>query len=154
MARARTLTAEVTGQILGNLRLGCFDREAAEAAGVSWETFHEWVLRGEGKHPTLKPTAPLAQFAREVRQAKAQARRDAEWEVRKTNPLAWLRYGPGREQPSHPGWTACDRTEVTSPDSEPVTFNLVIEKPPECQEFMEWMKRRDAPARQDAERKP
>jgi hypothetical protein len=131
MARATRLTSEVRGQILGNLRLGCFDQEAAEAAGVPWETFHEWMLRGEGKHPTRKPTAVLTRFAREVRHAKAQARRDAEWEVRKTNPLAWLRYGPGRDRPEHPGWTDGSRAEVSEPSGEPLNFQLIIEQPKE-----------------------
>ena len=44
-------------------------------------------------------------FHEEVRQARAQSRVAAEAEVRRDNPLAWLRFGPGRQRPGEPGWT-------------------------------------------------
>lgn len=34
----------------------------------------------------------------------------------RTNPLAWLRYGPGRERAGEPGWT--ESREVTAPEPE------------------------------------
>ena len=48
---------------------------------------------------------PFRQFRRDVLKAAAQARVRAEVQVRKVSPLAWLRYGPGRDRPGEPGWT-------------------------------------------------
>lgn len=45
-------------------------------------------------------------FADRVVRAHAQARLSREIAVANTNPLAWLRLGPGRDRgPDEPGWT-------------------------------------------------
>ena len=61
-------------------------------------------------------------FHEEVRQARAQSRVAAEAEVRRDNPLAWLRYGPGRQRPGEPGWT--ESRELLGQDGGPVRFTL------------------------------
>ena len=43
-------------------------------------------------------------------------------EVRRDNPLAWLRYGPGRERPGEPGWT--ESREILGQDGGPVKITL------------------------------
>ena len=60
----------------------------------------------------------------DVREARAQARVAAETEVRRDNPLAWLRYGPGRDRAGEPGWT--ERHEIAGADGAPVRFTLAL----------------------------
>ncbi len=106
--RPTKLTPEVHRQVVAYFRAGSFEWVAAEAAGVSKSTFHRWLQRG-----ATETRGAYHAFAEEVRQAKAQARVAAETEVRRTNPVAWLRYGPGRERPDEPGWTERQQHEVT-----------------------------------------
>jgi len=65
-----------------------------------------------------RETKRFREFREDVERAAAEARQAAEWEVRKTNPLAWLRYGPGRDRPGKPGWT--DAKQITGEDAGPV----------------------------------
>jgi hypothetical protein len=100
------LTPEVQQKIVAFVRAGSYDWVAAEANGVDRQTFWEWIRRGEGReHPDRPPTDLYANFAKEVREARAQARSAAEVEVRQANPEFWLRCGPGKERPGEPGWT-------------------------------------------------
>lgn len=103
--RTTKLDETATQQILTYIRAGAFDWVAAQAAGISVSTFAEWMRRGEGRDRVRGPNAAYAKFAAEVRTARAQARVVREIEVAKTNPLAWLRSGPGRTRPGEPGWT-------------------------------------------------
>lgn len=101
MARANSLTSAVEAKILGYIRAGGFAHVAAEAAGVSRETFTSWLERGS------RPGArePYRSFVQQVRETLAQARLRAEIAVMDKMPLHWLRYGPGRETTEAPGWT-------------------------------------------------
>jgi hypothetical protein len=80
---------------------------AAEANGIDRQTFWEWIRRGEGTEHTDRPqTARYAKFAKEVREARAQSRARAEIRVQEADPVKYLIYGPGRDRPDAPGWTA------------------------------------------------
>ena len=79
---------------------GAFDWVAAEAAGIGRRTFYDWMRRGEAGEQ------PFAELLTAVRRARASARVGAERTVRKRDPLAWLRLGPGRERADEPGWTS------------------------------------------------
>jgi hypothetical protein len=125
VGRSSLLTPEVQQRIVEKIRAGTFDWVAARSAGISPRTFSEWMARGEERDDrTCEPV--FAQFAVEVRRAQAEARSEAEIVVRKEAPLAWLRYGPGRDRPGEPGWT--DSTEVTNrfPDNGAPAFILVF----------------------------
>ena len=98
--RRSKLTPEVQQQVVSFIRAGAFDWVAAEAAGIGKSTFYRWLDRGKNAS-----SGAHHEFWDEVRQARAQARVAAETEVRRDNPLAWLRFGPGRERPGEPGWT-------------------------------------------------
>ena len=98
--RPTKLSPEVHQRIVAFIRAGSYAWVAAEAAGVSKTTFHRWLQRG-----AEEARGRYREFADDVRQAQAQARVAAETEVRRTNPVSWLRYGPGRERPGEPGWT-------------------------------------------------
>ena len=76
--------------ILALVRQGVFASVAAQTAGVAPRTFHDWMARGEGRHPTRPPTRRLQAFAKAVRTARAQARMDAETRVHQEDPRHWL----------------------------------------------------------------
>jgi len=98
--RPTELTPEVHAKIARHIRAGAFDWVAACACGISSATFYRWMQWGaEGR-------AEFREFREDVLTARAEARVVAEIEVRKTSPFNWLRYGPGRDRPEEPGWTA------------------------------------------------
>ena len=98
--RRSKLTSEVHQRVVSFIRAGAFDWVAAEAAGIGKSTFYRWLDQGKNAASGIHH-----EFWEDVRQARAQARVAAETEVRRDNPLAWLRFGPGRERPAEPGWT-------------------------------------------------
>ena len=119
MAGRRTkLTLELQDQIVRFICGGAFDHVAAQAAGIGPSTFYRWLERGE-----QQPRGPYAGFRTAVLDARAQARAGAEIEVHRDNPLAWLRYGPGRDRLGEPGWT--DRQEHIV-EQIPVKFTLKL----------------------------
>lgn len=95
--RASLLTPEVQHRIVSYIRAGAWEYVAAGAAGVSYTTFNVWMTSQNPRY---------AEFQSAVREARLQARATAEIEVRRENPLAWLRQGPGRGRtPEEEGWT-------------------------------------------------
>lgn len=110
--RPTVLDGQVFGKLLESLRGGAFDWVAAEGAGISRSTFYRWMARGD------QGDGSYVVFAREVRQAKAQARMRAEGRVLEQNPLSWLRLGPGRERRGEPGWTGEAKAQVDTPPEE------------------------------------
>lgn len=102
MARKSKLTSELIILICDNIRLGAFDHVAAASAGISRSTFYSWLQQAE--QPDADPL--FLEFLDKVSQAKATARQVAEARVFQENPFAWLRFGPGKDRPQEPGWTA------------------------------------------------
>jgi hypothetical protein len=101
MARARyRLTLALQEKIVAFIRAGGFAHVAAEAAGLPRELFARWLARGE----RADAPANYRAFARAVREAEAQARLQAELNVRKDKPLDWLKAGPGKASADKPGW--------------------------------------------------
>lgn len=122
--RPSLLTPRLQAAIVASVKAGAFYGHAAEAAGISRNTFFEWMARGEGRDG--RPSTPeFADFANEVSRARAQARVAAETRVYEENPLAWLRMGPGRDRgPDEPGWT--DRASAPPPSSKQAQEQLII----------------------------
>jgi hypothetical protein len=107
MARPRPrLTSRLLERICAYIRAGAHPLEAAEAAGVSAELFKHWLAR-----PGHRRRGPL--FGPAIFEALATARVYAESQAFKTNPLAWLKHGPGKETPDRPGWSAAARAHVS-----------------------------------------
>ena len=100
MGRPSLLTPETHRSIVAAIRAGAYDWVAAQANGIDKNTFMAWMRRGERER-----IEPFLSFRNDVLAARAQARLSAEIEVRKDQPFAWLRYGPGREREDAPGWT-------------------------------------------------
>jgi hypothetical protein len=87
MARARyRLTRALQEKIAAFIRAGGFAHIAAEAAGLPRELFARWMERGE----SADAPANYRNFARAIREAEAQARLQAELNVRSDKPLDWL----------------------------------------------------------------
>ena len=125
--RHTKLTPEVHQQIVAFIRAGAYDWVAAEAAGIGKSTFYRWLERG-----AARAAEPHRTFLVDVRQARAQSRVAAETEVRRDQPLAWLRYAPGRERPGAPGWT--ESHALQGPDGGPLRFTLQLERKPAAEE--------------------
>ena len=68
MARPTKFVPEITDTILQAVKIGATYKDAAEAAGVAFNTFNEWIKRGEEGHK------PFNAFYESVRKAEAQAR--------------------------------------------------------------------------------
>ena len=100
-SKLEQLTEDQRRSLLEAIRGGSFPHIAGKACGVAPSTWFRWMQLGQ------QGQEPYARFAAEVQQAAAHARVAAEIEVRKSDPLAWLRWGPGRERgPDEPGWTS------------------------------------------------
>lgn len=91
---------EVYSRLLALIQSGVSDFIAAEFLRIDCNTFRNWLRRGHQERKGI-----YRRFLLDVMQAQAHARLNAELVVRKENPLAWLRLGPGRTQPGRPGWT-------------------------------------------------
>lgn len=70
MARPTKLTPDVQDKIVSLLRAGGYVEAAAQAAGISPSTFHDWMARGER---TGKADKPYRDFKAAVDQARAEA---------------------------------------------------------------------------------
>ena len=70
--RRPKLTDEIQAIIVDTIRKGATFEAAAGAAGVSVDTIHEWRRRGAGKDDRPR-TARLAEFARAIERAMAEA---------------------------------------------------------------------------------
>ena len=69
MGRPTKLTPEVSAVIIENILHGATYKDAAEAAGVNYDTFNEWMRAGaEGK------AGKFSEFFGAVRKAEAQCR--------------------------------------------------------------------------------
>ena len=68
MARPSKFIPEITETILKALQIGATYKDAAEAAGVDYDTFNEWIKAGrEGKRK-------FSEFSEAVQRTEAQAR--------------------------------------------------------------------------------
>lgn len=102
MAESRLrLTQQLHQQIVASIRSGGYPHVACEAWGIPRVLFDEWLRKGDD----VRARPPYLTFARDVRQAIAQARLRAEMAVFQDDARAWLEHGPGRERNDCPGWS-------------------------------------------------
>ncbi len=107
------LTRELRAQIVAAIRAGGYPHVAAEAWGVPKDIFEAWLKRGNAKNSL----DPYRSFARDVRQAFAQARLRAEMTGFEKDPKLWLVNGPGRESEQRPGWSVSVKPMETTAES-------------------------------------
>ncbi len=125
MGRPTKLTPKVQKTIVAYTRSGAFAWVAAEAAGIASKTFERWMKAGE------QGDEEYHDFYEAVQVARGEARVTAEVDVRKDNPLAWLRYGPGRHRgPDEPGWTDSKDIIVKGDEEAPIPVTLQLGKGP------------------------
>ena len=127
------ITPELTKRVVLATREGAYAYVAAGAAGVSSTTYKRWLKIGAAETcPADVDKAKYEQcraFRAAVLSAQAFARQRFEQMVAKTNPLVWLRNGPGRhtEEPDDEKWT--DDTvkhELSGPARGPIKFTFDI----------------------------
>lgn len=118
--RKTLLTPELQKEICDKIREGCFEWVAAVSCGISHGTFHQWMQRGNGTHPTRPADEKYVEFVHEVEKARAEARHEVESLVRISNPEFWLRNGPGKSRGGREGWTDETKTEISGPNGGPV----------------------------------
>lgn len=83
------LTPQLQDAICKAIAIGALYKSAAQANGISYETFCDWMSRGRGEGSRRK--APMfVQFVRAVEQAQGQARVLTEGKLRTENPLQYL----------------------------------------------------------------
>ena len=83
-------TPEITQLISSYLQAGGTPAVAAQAAGISEQTFNHWLAKGK----TTRAPKALKAFYHAVEQAHAQARLRAEIAAFNDKPLEWLKSGP------------------------------------------------------------
>lgn len=69
MARPTKFTPEVTAVIIKAIGIGATYKDAAEAAGVDYNTFNEWMKRGESEK-----SGKFREFNELVKRSEAEAR--------------------------------------------------------------------------------
>jgi hypothetical protein len=109
--RPSLLTPALTQKICSMIIAGAYDYAAAEACGISKDTFREWMARGEGHDKDRESRMKFAAFAVSIRLARSQARVGAEVVVKKTDPKWWLSR-MYRDRPGEPGWQEGPIVEV------------------------------------------
>jgi hypothetical protein len=136
--------AEVEAKILNAIRHGVFPLVAAEAFGVPREVFADRLRSGESDSAPAEERS----FRAKVREAAAVARLKAETFALQSDPLYWLKYGPGKETADIPGWSnavkppsadeaAADPTASALPLEALLNFIPELDKlPPLVREFM------------------
>jgi hypothetical protein len=123
--------------IVSRIKQGAFAWVAAVSAGISQDTYFRWMREGkadvdavdarnvehDAKGEPREEYGVLGKFHIDVKRASAHSRRIAEVKVLKDNPLAYLRFGPGRERPGEPGWTDSSKVELTGKEGSPLHPN-------------------------------
>ena len=114
LGRRLLLTPELQEKICKAIAVGALYKSAAQANGISYNTFLEWMARGRGIGSRGKSKI-FADFASAVEQAEGQARALTEGKLRTENPLQYL----ARRYPED--WGASSDVEGTSVN---VTVNI------------------------------
>jgi len=113
VGRRPLLTRPLIREVAKAVQRGAFLHVAAEASGIGRRTLFTWLERGRDLEAAGEDGGELTEqellyvkLLHEITVAHAQARLKAEAAVLQKVPLAWLRFGPGRDRgPDAPGWT-------------------------------------------------
>lgn len=113
IGRHSKLTPDVHEAIIRSLIFGCSDIAACTAAGISDQTFYNWLHRGEAVEeaeedgqPIPADDVPFLVFFGDVRRARGHAVGSAESRAFLQDPVAWLTKGPqARTRHDREGWS-------------------------------------------------
>jgi hypothetical protein len=114
------LTDAVEAKILTWIRSGVYAHVAAEAEGIPWEVFEQWLGWGTRRSP--RPIRRYARFAANVREAAAFGRLRAEMKIFEKDAKLWLLSGPGKERQDYPGWSSAAKAIPRRAKGEPDLF--------------------------------
>lgn len=133
--RPTKFSENLATDIVLRIRGGGTPERIANAVGIGVRTFYTWMSQGE------EGIEPFVTFRQDVIRARDTAILTAEMEVKRTNPLAYLRMSPNARGDSEmPGWG--DATEIEEAES---VFDAT-----EDELFEELMARLDKMAERDA----
>lgn len=107
------LTPTLHQQIMAAIRAGGFPHIAAQAFGVSPNELEKWLRRGEPPADDKRGGKRFRAFAKELREAFAQARLKAEIHVFNEDPPRWLEHGPGRDRADNSGWSSAVKALIS-----------------------------------------
>ena len=82
IGRPSIISEEIIDRILANLSVGNYVKPSVEAAGISYQAFRGWVLRGEGDKAAGRET-PFATLVDRLAHAQAAAEANIVGELRK-----------------------------------------------------------------------
>jgi transposase len=120
MGRPTKLNDETQNRIVTALRAGNYQETAARYAGISVDTFYEWMRRG-----TQEPGSIYAKFSEAVEIAKAAAEvRDVALIDRAAEEGSWQAAAWKLERKFPHRWGRVQRTEISGPDGAPVKVEL------------------------------
>jgi hypothetical protein len=69
VGRPSKLTATVKARLIDAIKRGASTEVACSAAGVGYSTVRDWIVIGEGRHATKKPTREFKEFSEDVTRA-------------------------------------------------------------------------------------
>jgi len=98
----KQIGADGQEKLLLAIRNGVSPAVAARTVGIPEESFWQWC-RNAAEWPAEWPLE-CRLFYVDIETAIAEAKADAEKRVYKLSPVAWLRWGPGRETTAREGW--------------------------------------------------
>lgn len=135
MGRPTKLTKDVQQKIVSALTAGNYQDTAAAFAGVSKQTFYNWMERGRieneriaAGHKPRKAETPFVDFLDAVESARAQAEvRSVGLISKAANEGTWQAAAWYLER-SHPQkWARINRTEISGPDGGPIEATVDID---------------------------
>lgn len=117
--RDYVLTPQLVDKITAYVRAGGHAHVAAEAAGIPQEVFWEWMLKGDRLRRKRSKDNHLYQALwQKVLEARGQAQLRAEIKALEEDPLAWLKFGPGKETKTRTGWSGLPRPLVNESNTQ------------------------------------
>jgi len=118
--RQSKLTQEVQDRIVAALRAGNYQETAARYAGISEDTFYEWLKRGKEE-----PGSAYSEFSEAVEKAKADAEvRDVALIDKAAHDGSWQAAAWKLERKFPNKWGRVNRTEISGPDGAPVKVDI------------------------------
>jgi len=118
--RQTKLTLEVQDRIVAALRAGNYQETAARYAGISEDTFYEWLRRGKEE-----PESAYSEFSEAVEKAKADAEvRDVALIDKAAHDGSWQAAAWKLERKFPNKWGRVNRTEISGPDGAPVKVDI------------------------------
>ena len=119
--RPTKLTPERQEKIVNAIAAGNFFVTAAAYAGIDYETFRAWILRGE-----KTTSGKYYEFQKAVKDAEARCETAIVAQWRKHVPDNWIAGAAFLERRYPDRWKRRDSREVTGPRGGPLEFTLLL----------------------------